>query len=590
MRRNVLRLVVLLLSMASLGSLGHAQNNLLENPSFEVQGPAHLPPPGWTPFSGTMGEHMWVEHGHAVDGEYALVIDTRGQSNTGLRSLPIPAEPGEVFKATVKVLTPAGNRPQLYIDFLDGSQRRVRAIAVNASRAGEWEELTLTAEAPEGTEYVSIILYANAGLNPHRFYMDQAMLERDLTYTLSVAAERAEALYDLDEEFAFLVHVRQGGRPASDTTVSWRLLTDGGFVVGAGRTSVQDGVARVTGKVSEPGFVRLHATVQGSDGPVTSIAAVGVGVDQLEPSRPAPDDFDAFWAEKKAELAEVPLRAEVVPVPSGVAGVEAFDVQVDSLGPPVSGYMARPVGAEPGSLPAIITLQGAGVGSSWLHSATDWAKEGMLAMNINAHGLPNGQPASYYNSLASTTLANYWVRGLTSREEYYFLGMFLRVVRAIDFITSQPEWDGKTLILYGTSQGGAQALAGAGLDERVTFFVAGVTGMADFGGVLKNRPMGWPNITSQLATMKPAETAAVLDTLSYFDVVYFAQRTQADGFFTVGFLDDTCKPTTVYTAYNAVRGEKSIYNDLYARHENTSEAIRRMREAVLGHVAKMAAQ
>src|SRR5690606_16342541 len=70
-------------------------------------------------------------------------------------------------------------------------------------------------------------------------------------------------------------------------------------------------------------------------------------------------------------------------------------------------------------------------------------------------------------------------------------------------------------------------------------------------------------------------------------VVYFAQRTQADGFFTVGFLDDTCAPTTVYTAYNAVRGQKDIYNDLYARHENTPEAVRRMREAVLRTVQEM---
>lgn len=587
MKHTAIRLVVLVLSMAVLGWPGQAQGNLLENPSFEVQGPAHLPPPGWTPFSGAMGEQMWVEHGHAVDGEYALVIDTGGKLNTGLRSLPIPAEPGELYTATVKVYFPTGNRPQLYIDFLDGDQRRVRALAINASRPNTWEELTLTAEAPPGTKYVTIILYANASLNPHRFYMDQATLERDLSYTMSVEAERTGALYDLDEEFAFLVHVLQGGRPASDTTVTWRLVTDGGLLVGTGATPVEDGVARVTGKVSEPGFVRIHATVQDEDGPVTSVAAVGVGVDRIQPSRPAPEDFDEFWAAKKAELAQVPLRSQVTPVSSGVAGIEAFDVQVDSLGPPVSGYMARPAGAEPGSLPAIITLQGAGVGSSWLHSATDWAREGMLAMNINAHGIPNGQPASYYNSLASTTLANYWLRGNTSRDEFYFLGMFLRVVRAIDFITSQPEWDGKTLILYGTSQGGAQALAGAGLDDRVTFFVSGVTAMADFGGWLRNRPMGWPNISSQLARMAPTEAAAVLQTLAYFDVVYFAQRTKADGFFTVGFLDDTCAPTTVYTAYNAVRGEKDIYNDLYARHENTTVALQRMRVAVLDHVKKM---
>ena len=52
----------------------------------------------------------------------------------------------------------------------------------------------------------------------------------------------------------------------------------------------------------------------------------------------------------------------------------------------------------------------------------------------------------------------------------------------------------------------------------------------------------------------------------------------------------TRAPTTVYTAYNAVRGQKDIYNDLYARHENTPEAVRRMREAVLRHVQEMREQ
>src|SRR5690606_41629240 len=110
------------------------------------------------------------------------------------------------------------------------------------------------------------------------------------------------------------------------------------------------------------------------------------------------------------------------------------------------------------------------------------------------------------------------------------------------------------------------------------------------GGCRPTGPTASPKISSQVAALKTAEPAAVLHTLAYFAVVYFAQRTQADGFFTVGFLDDTCAPTTVYAAYNAVRGQKDIYNDLYARHENTPEAVRRMREAVVRHVQEMREQ
>ncbi len=40
--------------------------------------------------------------------------------------------------------------------------------------------------------------------------------------------------------------------------------------------------------------------------------------------------------------------------------------------------------------------------------------------------------------------------------------MFLRMERAIDFLASQPEWDGRILIVTGSSQGGGQAIVAAG--------------------------------------------------------------------------------------------------------------------------------
>jgi cephalosporin-C deacetylase len=46
-------------------------------------------------------------------------------------------------------------------------------------------------------------------------------------------------------------------------------------------------------------------------------------------------------------------------------------------------------------------------------------------------------------------------------------------IRAIDVLTEQPEWDGRTVAVFGISQGGFQAIAAAGLDPRVTFFAAG---------------------------------------------------------------------------------------------------------------------
>lgn len=43
----------------------------------------------------------------------------------------------------------------------------------------------------------------------------------------------------------------------------------------------------------------------------------------------APDDFDAFWAAKPAQLDTIPMNPKLTPVESGQSGIEAFDLQLD---------------------------------------------------------------------------------------------------------------------------------------------------------------------------------------------------------------------------------------------------------------------
>jgi len=117
--------------------------------------------------------------------------------------------------------------------------------------------------------------------------------------------------------------------------------------------------------------------------------------------------------------------------------------------------------------------------------------------------------------IQATALKDFEHAGSESRERYYLAGMYLRVLRAIDFLTSQPEWDGRTLVLYGADLGGAQAIAGAGLDSRVTLLVAAVPAMCDHAGSLAGRVNGWPRLVPTDADGKP--NPAVLETARYFD-------------------------------------------------------------------------
>ncbi len=374
-------------------------------------------------------------------------------------------------------------------------------------------------------------------------------------YTLNVVPDRADALYHVNETVTFTVSLARGNEPVPAAEVAYVLTNDGSDAVGQGKLALAGAPMQVTGTLDRPGFLRCTATFTGPDGKaVTAVGGAGIDPLDIKPSLPVPDDFDAFWEGKKAELAKIPMNARLVPVDSPNETVECFDLQLDCTGgAPVSGYLARPKGAAGKSLPALLSVHGAGVGSS--DKPVDFAARGMLALDINAHGILNGQPKEYYDALGAGRLRDYPNQGRDSRETCYFLGMYLRLIRAMDFLTAQPEWNGKELIVCGTSQGGGQSIVAAGLDARVTAFAANVPAMCEHTG----RVCGWPRIVPR--DDKGAPDPQVLQAVRYFDAMNFATRTKAEAVFAVGFIDDVCRPTSVYAAYNNVPGKKRIVNE-----------------------------
>lgn len=400
---------------------------------------------------------------------------------------------------------------------------------------------------------------------------------------LKVTPDRSDALYHVGETVTFTVEAHAAGTPV-EGTLSCVLSKDGVAAQPAQEVSLQQGRATVTGRLEEPGFLQVRVQGLGA----SALAAAAFDPLELQPSLPVPEDFDAFWQVQKKALAAVPMRAVTTPVASSVAAVDLLEVQVDCASvTPVSGYLARPRQAKPKSLPAILTVHGAGVRSASPGVASWAVKEGgMLAMDINAHGLPNGRSKAYYDALAAGELKDYRARGQLDREQVYFKGMFQRLLRALDYLTSLPEWDGQTLIVYGSSQGGFQALAAAGLDERVSFICAGVPAGCDHTGMEAGRISGWPKLVALEANDVPVP--ASLQAARYFDGVNFATRARCRGAaVTVGFIDTTCPPTSVYAAYNALPIPKQMHFDIDAGHTNTPVASAFMQEAALAHVRAM---
>jgi len=211
-----------------------------------------------------------------------------------------------------------------------------------------------------------------------------------------------------------------------------------------------------------------------------------------------------------------------------------------------------------------------------------------IALDINAHGIPNGKPDQFYTDLQKGELQGYPHQKRDSRDTIYFRAMYLRLIRAIDFLCAQPEWDGKIVIVRGGSQGGGQALAAAGLDARVTAFFAAVPAICDHSGNVVDRIAGWPKIVPLGADKKP--DAKVLEAARYIDAMNFATRTKADAILSVGFIDTTCPPTGIYATYNNLASpRKEMVIGIPFGHTVWTESNTRAEKFLDEHIARVKA-
>lgn len=386
---------------------------------------------------------------------------------------------------------------------------------------------------------------------------------RAATSPLVVNSEEKSGIYPLGKEVVFVIQAAEGAGAVDLEKVAVTITRDGWEKVTLPEPK-KNGAARTVRFTPEAAGWYMCEVSPAGEGRRAATARAGVVVspEKIAPSMPAPTDFDEFWNIRRAALAAMPLKAGLQPVASPDPQVECFSLEVPCPQTnPVRGYYARPKEAKPRGCPAILFVRAAGVSGDWCkasaRNATWLAKQyGAIVVDINAHGMLNGQPPEYYRDLEQKDLRNYWTQGANDRDKFYFVGMYVRLLRSVEFIAAQGQWDGKHLITIGESQGGGQALAAAGLDKRVSGVVALVPAMCDFAGPVVNRVGGWPMPIGR--DVENEQAKKVIDAVRYCDNVNLAKRSQAQTLVFVGLIDTTCSAPGVFATYNNLPGDKRI--------------------------------
>jgi cephalosporin-C deacetylase-like acetyl esterase len=373
---------------------------------------------------------------------------------------------------------------------------------------------------------------------------------------LTGETDKPPVSYTPGENMIFSVSLEEDGQPVEGVRLVWERAGDDGQTQNGEALSGQKPL-RITTSLDEPGFVFIKVTAVDETGKtllrenkktLEFKGGAGVMPEQLQ-ALPEPGQFGAYWERQKALLASEPMEIlEMVPMPSENPNVDTWDVKISCPGGmPVSGYLSKPRGAAAKSSTAKVYFMGYGVRSAQRKDGlAGYPAYPALIFTINAHGIENGRKSEYYTNLHATDLKGYAFDKAENEdpETAYFHGMALRVLRALEFVKSQPEWNGETLLVSGGSQGGLQALWAAGLDPDVSACNVSKPWCCDLGGVTLGRTRGW----------RPDYTPA----LGYYDPVYHARRIRCPVEITSGLGDDVCPPSGLSVLYNNIQSPRRI--------------------------------
>lgn len=379
-----------------------------------------------------------------------------------------------------------------------------------------------------------------------------AQPKRELVQVI-VTPDKTDWTYEVGERAEFSISVLKNNVSIEGIEINYKIQPELVEVWDEGVLTLKNGAVKVKAKkFKEPGFLRCTASVEVDGIKYSAFATAGFSPDKIEPTTTLPADFEEFWNKGKEDLAKVPMKPVLTLLPERCTDkANVYHVSINNIKGKIYGILCKP--KKEGKYPAILHVPGAGVrpyyGDVWE------AEAGFVSFTIGIHGVPVNLDPGVYTDLRYGALNGYQTANLDDKDNYYYKRVYLGCVRAVDFIESLDCFDGENIGVTGGSQGGALSIVTAGLDDRIDYLAAFYPALCDLTGFLHGRAGGWPKIFRDDFTNKPNK----IETSKYYDVVNFARFVKVQGWYTWGYNDNVCPPTSMYSAYNVINAKKELH-------------------------------
>lgn len=162
------------------------------------------------------------------------------------------------------------------------------------------------------------------------------------------------------------------------------------------------------------------------------------------------------------------------------------------------------------------------------------------------------------------------VRDIEDRRRYVYRSIVADCLAAVRLMRSFDQVDPARIGVMGTSQGGALAVMTGALDPEVRAVSADLPWLTDFQYQLNNPVEGPYTELKEFFDRFPGKRAAALDTLGYFDALFFAERLRAPALVSLGRADATCPPESVRRMFRRLPAIKMLLDIPDMGHERST--------------------
>ncbi len=351
--------------------------------------------------------------------------------------------------------------------------------------------------------------------------------------------------YSCGETICFEIYAKDHYNNVHCQYIHWELQGDDGKVskgIGSCESSKPLVIKTTLGR---PGFVHLICKAYTKDGVLDSSfevldAGAAAEVEKIDYSDTIPQDICQYWEKIGKMIYDFPVELVYKKEIKAKQGFKAYDIRIKTPeGRNASGILTMPL--KEGEFPLRVGFRGYSV----VGAAAEFCEDTICAC-FNAHGIENNISEIELEQKYFPELDGYGFKDDENQSNMttYWRSVMIRNLIAVKYLKTLDNWDGKTLIVSGGSQGALQATTVAAHTQGVTYLEIGVPWFCNLNAENNGYLAGW----------RPK----FCEGLRYFDTVAQGQFVKCPVKITAGLGDYICPPSSVMALYNSIKTLKTI--------------------------------